>query len=183
MRYTFHDFRRLFITEAIVHGMPPHIAQLVAGHRDINITMGYKAVYPEEVDQRLTAHSSPAVAPCVPPRNTAPRPTMNGPSSSGTSSTERSPSAPAVARTTPPASTNTLCPLPIAMAGPRRPAAPQQIRDNLLARIAEAEAHRWHGEVEGLQVSLAGAHAKLAQMDRRTATTTELGIPSLPTKS
>ena len=50
LRYTFHDFRRcLFITDAIVHGMPPHIAQLVAGHRDINTTMGYKAVYPEEV--------------------------------------------------------------------------------------------------------------------------------------
>ena len=32
-----------------MHGMPPHIAQLVAGHRDINTTMGYKAVYPEEV--------------------------------------------------------------------------------------------------------------------------------------
>ena len=47
MRYTFHDFRRLFITDAIAHGMPPHIAQLVAGHRDINTTMGYKAVYPK----------------------------------------------------------------------------------------------------------------------------------------
>jgi hypothetical protein len=32
-----------------MHGMPPHIAQLVAGHRDINTTMGYKAVYPEEI--------------------------------------------------------------------------------------------------------------------------------------
>jgi hypothetical protein len=49
LRYTFHDFRGLFITDAIMHGMPPHIAQLVAGHRDINTTMGYKAVYPEEV--------------------------------------------------------------------------------------------------------------------------------------
>ena len=28
--------------------MPPHIAQLILGHRDINTTMGYKAVYPEE---------------------------------------------------------------------------------------------------------------------------------------
>jgi hypothetical protein len=43
LRYTFHDFRRLFITDAILHGMPPHIAQLVAGHRDISTTMGYKA--------------------------------------------------------------------------------------------------------------------------------------------
>jgi integrase len=49
LRYTFHDFRRIFITDAILHGMPPHIAQLVAGHRDINTTMGYKAVYPDEV--------------------------------------------------------------------------------------------------------------------------------------
>jgi transposase len=49
LRYTFHDFRRLFITDAILHGMPPHIAQLIAGHADINTTMGYKAVYPEEV--------------------------------------------------------------------------------------------------------------------------------------
>ena len=39
----------MLITDAIMHGMPPHIAQLVAGHRDISTTMGYKAVYPEEV--------------------------------------------------------------------------------------------------------------------------------------
>src|SRR6266568_4716297 len=49
LRFTPHDFRRLFLTDAVMHGMPPHIAQLVAGHRDINVTMGYKAVYPEEV--------------------------------------------------------------------------------------------------------------------------------------
>jgi hypothetical protein len=28
--------------------MPPHIAQLVVGHRDLNTTMGYRAVYPQE---------------------------------------------------------------------------------------------------------------------------------------
>jgi hypothetical protein len=31
MRYTFHDFRRLYNTDAIIHGMPPHITQLVVG--------------------------------------------------------------------------------------------------------------------------------------------------------
>jgi integrase len=40
LRFTPHDFRRMFITDVIMHGMPPHIAQLVAGHRDINTTMG-----------------------------------------------------------------------------------------------------------------------------------------------
>ena len=43
-----HDFRRLFTTDAVLNGMPPHIAQLLLGHKDINTTMGYKAIYPEE---------------------------------------------------------------------------------------------------------------------------------------
>jgi integrase len=51
LRYTPHDFRRLFITEAIMSGLPPHIAQIIAGHRDINVTISYKAVYPEEAIQ------------------------------------------------------------------------------------------------------------------------------------
>lgn len=56
-----------------------------------------------------------------------------------------------------------------------------QIRDNLISRIAEAETHHWLGEAEGLKVSLAGAHAKLDQMDQITArrtSTVQLGIPS-----
>ncbi len=49
--YTPHDFRRMFITEAIVNGLLPHIAQVIAGHQDINVTLGYKAVYPQEAIQ------------------------------------------------------------------------------------------------------------------------------------
>ena len=48
LMFTPHDFRRIFTTEAVLNGMPPHIAQLILGHKDINTTMGYKAVYPEE---------------------------------------------------------------------------------------------------------------------------------------
>lgn len=40
------------------------------------------------------------------------------------------------------------------------------IRDNLIARIAEAEREGWLGEVEGLHVSLASAEDKLAQLAR-----------------
>ncbi|MBV8346505.1 MAG: hypothetical protein JOZ49_02905 [Mycolicibacterium sp.] len=57
----------------------------------------------------------------------------------------------------------------------------EEIRDNLIARIAEAESHHWYGEAEGLKVSLAGANAKLAQMDQISASrtkTVQLGIPS-----
>jgi hypothetical protein len=53
-----------------------------------------------------------------------------------------------------------------------------EIRDNLLARIAEAEREGWLGEAEGLKVSLAGAEDKLAQVDRRTGPV-DLG-PAIP---
>jgi integrase len=44
LRVTPDDFRR-FVHHRRDHArMPPHIAQLVAGHRDINTTMGYKSV-------------------------------------------------------------------------------------------------------------------------------------------
>ena len=45
-----------------------------------------------------------------------------------------------------------------------------QIRDNLIARIAEAEREGWVGEVEGLKISLAGAEDKLTQIHRRSRT-------------
>ncbi len=53
LRFTAHDFRRVFITDAVMNGLPPHIAQIIAGHHDISVTMGYKAVYPDEA---ITAH-------------------------------------------------------------------------------------------------------------------------------
>jgi hypothetical protein len=54
-----------------------------------------------------------------------------------------------------------------------------EIRDNLHARIAEAEREGWLGDVEGLQVSLAGAKDKITQLDKQPAnrTVVALGIP------
>ena len=57
-----------------------------------------------------------------------------------------------------------------------------EIRDNINARIAEAEREGWPGEIEGLKISLAGADDKLAQIDRRSQVqaTVSLGMPGLP---
>jgi hypothetical protein len=106
LTYTPHDFRRIFITDAVLNGLPPHIAQVIAGHRDINVTMGYKAVTPTR-PSRPIGPSSPAAARCAPARNTAPPPTPNGSSSSATSNDARSPPEPAAARSRPPAPTST----------------------------------------------------------------------------
>ncbi|MFF3787788.1 hypothetical protein [Streptomyces sp. NPDC001933] len=50
----------------------------------------------------------------------------------------------------------------------------------MIARIAEAETEGWLGEVEGLQVSLAGAEEEFSQLDRGHGqhTAVDLGIPT-----
>ena len=56
-----------------------------------------------------------------------------------------------------------------------------EIRDNLIARISEAERQGWLGEAEGLKISLAGANDKLAQIDRPARRQpADLGIPAIP---
>lgn len=44
-----HDFRRIFVTDAIRSGLPSHIAAKVCGHSTVDTTMGYAAIYPEDL--------------------------------------------------------------------------------------------------------------------------------------
>ena len=181
LRYTFHDFRRLFITDAIMHGMPPHIAQLVAGHRDINTTMGYKAVYPEEV---ITGHRA-FIA-----RRRELRPSQEYRTPTDEEWAEflghferRKVAVGDCGRSydTPCIHEHSCLRCPLLRPDPAERDRLTQIHDNLLTRIAEAETHRWFGEAEGLKVSLAGARSKLAEMDQisaRRSTAVHLGIPS-----
>jgi integrase len=53
LTFTPHDMRRIFTTEALRNGLPPHICQLILGHKNLNTTMGYNTVYPEKV---ITGH-------------------------------------------------------------------------------------------------------------------------------
>lgn len=55
------------------------------------------------------------------------------------------------------------------------------IRDNIIARIAAAEREGWLGEAEGLQITLAGANDKLAQIARRVPRTVDLPMPTATT--
>lgn len=181
LRYTFHDFRRLFITDAIVHGMPPHIAQLVAGHRDINTTMGYKAVYPDEVINGHRAFIARRRA--LRPSEEYRTPTDEEWAGFVGHFERRKVAVGDCGRSydTPCIHEHSCLRCPLLRPDPAARARLEQIRDNLLARIAEAESHRWYGEAEGLKVSLAGANAKLAQMEQITASRTQavqLGIPS-----
>lgn len=49
LRPTPHDFRRLYLTELVANKLPVHIAAQLAGHRSLNTTQGYVAIYPQDV--------------------------------------------------------------------------------------------------------------------------------------
>ena len=179
LHYTLHDFRRMFLTDAIMSGLPPHIAQVIAGHRDINVTLGYKAVYPDEAIQAHLAFLA---------RRRALRPTDEYRTPTDAEWQEflghferRKVATGTCGRAFgTPCSHEHSC-LRCAMHWPDPAQRPRiaEIRDNLTARIAEAEREGWLGEAEGLKISLAGAEDKLAQIDRRTRPAAiDLGMPA-----
>ncbi|MGB9303946.1 MAG: site-specific integrase [Mycobacterium sp.] len=186
LRFSPHDFRRMFITEAILNGLPPHIAQVIAGHRDIGVTMGYKAVYPDEA---ITAHLA-FIA-----RRRALRPTEEYRQPTDAEWQQflghferRKVSVGTCGRAFGTACIHEHACLRCALLWPDPAQRTRllEIRDNLKARIAEAQRQGWLGEVEGLQVSLAGTDDKLAQIEKRctaTETATDLGIPAMSTES
>jgi integrase len=177
LTYTPHDFRRIFITDAILNGLPPHIAQVIAGHRDINVTMGYKAIYPEEAIQAHLAFLA---------RRRALRPTDEYRVPTDEEWTEfpghferRQVSTGICGRaySTPCVHEHACLRCSMHWPDPAQRQRIADIRDNLIARVAEAEREGWLGEVEGLRISLAGANEKLAQIDRHPTQTVDLAMP------
>ena len=160
--------------------MPPHIAQLILGHRDINTTMGYKAVYPEEA---ITGHRAFIAR----RRELRPSEEYRSPTDAeweeflGHFERRR------VALGDCGRAYGTSCihehscvRCPLLRISPAQRRRLHDIRDNLPARIAEAEREGWTGEAEGLKVSLAAANNKLAQADTAAARRTDGRRPRHP---
>ncbi|GAB7101876.1 site-specific integrase [Streptomyces phaeofaciens JCM 4814] len=182
LRYTPHDFRRLFVTDTVMSGLPPHIAQVICGHKDINTTMGYKAIYPAEA---IEAHRAfIARRRSLRPGNEYRTPTAQEWDSFLAHFEKRKLSVGTCARAfgTPCIHEHACVRCAMLRPDPDQRGRLVEIRDNLLARIAEAEREGWLGEVEGLQVSLVGANDKLTQLEaetQRVRTVVDLGMPSL----
>ena len=169
------------LSTSFMHGMPPHIAQLVAGHRDISTTMGYKAVYPEEI---ITGHRA-FIA-----RRRALRPSAEYRTPTDAEWEEflghferRKLALGDCGR-----AYGTSCihehaciRCPMLRVEPAQRQRLRGIRVSLTARIAEAEHEGWTGEAEGLKISLAATDVKLAEADAAAArrnTAADLGMPA-----
>ena len=135
-----------------------HIAQVIAGHRDIGVTMRYKAVYPDEA---ITAHLAFLA------RRRALRPTEEYRQPTDAEWQQflghfepRKVSIGTCGRAfgTPCLHEHSCLRCCMHWPDPAQRQRIAEIRDNLIARIAEAEREGWLGAVEGLHISLAGAH-------------------------
>lgn len=173
-----HDFRRIFATEAIRNGMPPHICQLIMGHTSINTTMGYKAVYPDEA---INGHHAFLAR----RREQRPSTEYRAPTDDEWDEflghfQQRKLSLGTCGRAygTDCIHEHTCIRCPLLRPDPAQLPRLTEIRDNLLDRITEAQQQGWRGEIDGLKVSLSAANNKIAQLHQATRRRTELGMPS-----
>ncbi|TWP32819.1 tyrosine-type recombinase/integrase [Leekyejoonella antrihumi] len=176
-----HDFRRLFVTDAIMSGLPPHIAQIICGHANIQTTLGYKAIYPAEAIEAHRAFMARR-------RSARPGEEYRTPTDEEWDAflahfEKRKVSIGTCARAyaTPCVHEHACVRCALLRVDPAQRPRLEEIRDNLHARITEAEHKGWLGEVEGLKVSLAGTEDKLAQVQdtlTRQGSTVDLGLPT-----
>jgi integrase len=179
LRITPHDFRRIFATDALRAGLPPHIAAKILGHIDLNTTMGYAAVYPEDV---ITGHRA-----FIARRRTL-RPGEEyrdlGPAEwdeflghfelrkveLGVCTRDFG---------TPCVHEHACIRCPALRPDPAQRHRLADILASLRARLAEAREQGWGGEIAGLEVSIAAAVQKLAAMEQVAARhqVTHLGMP------
>jgi hypothetical protein len=178
-----HDFRRIFVTDAIMSGLPPHIAQVICGHKTIDTTIGYKAVYPAEAIEAHRAFIARR-------RATRPSEEYRTPTDEEWDAflahfEKRKVSVGTCARAfaSPCVHEHACVRCSLLRPDPAQRDRLEEIRDNLHDRIAEAGREGWLGEIEGLKVSLAGTEDKLAQIDaslQRRDQAVHLGMPAFP---
>ena len=186
VKFTPHDFRRIFATEALASGLPPHIVQVLMGHASLATTQEYAAIYPRDVirHHRTFIEKRRVIRPTEEYRE----PTPAEWDEFEAHFVQRKLSLGSCGRAYGTGCQHEHACLRCALLrpDPAQIGRLQDIVDNLRERIAEAKQQGWAGDVEGLRVTLNGAELKLAQMyklqNHHGSEVAELGIPIVRTK-
>ena len=176
-----HDFRRIFVTDALRSGLPPHIAAKICGHALLDTTMGYAAIYPEDV----IAHHRAFIA-----RRRTERPSEEYRDLTATEWDEflahfelRKVALGTCGRDfgTPCAHENACLRCPLLRVDPAQMPRLEEIRANLGDRLQEAKEQGWLGEVAAIETTLAAAAQKLEAMRDLTTRrpSIHLGMPDV----
>ncbi|WP_327047113.1 site-specific integrase [Microbispora sp. NBC_01189] len=166
LRFTPHDFRRMFATEAVTGGLPVHIAARILGHKTLTTTQAYLAVFQDDLVRTYRAFLD---------RRRADRPVeeYREPTDQEWRDFQQHFELRKVSLGTCGRPYGTPCKhehacirCPVLQVDPRQRPRLTEIIHNLRDRITEARTNGWLGEVEGLQISLEAAKAKLAGLNR-----------------
>jgi Phage integrase family len=181
LRFTPHDFRRMFATDAAASGLPIHIVARLLGHANINTSQAYTAVFDDDLVRTYQAFLAN--------RRTA-RPETEHRDATDAEWREfqqhfhtRKLELGNCARPygTPCRHEHACIRCPSLQPDPRARPRLVTIIHNLKDRIQEARLNNWLGEAQGLQVSLNAAVGKLTSLDRipdrSAAVQVALGMP------
>ena len=178
LRFTPHDFRRIFATEAVAAGLPIHIAAKILGHQTLATTQIYVAVYDQDVVEHYRGFLARR-------RDVRPSEEYREPTDAEWDEflghfEKRKVELGICGRAygTPCQHEHACVRCPMLRPDPAQHHRLEEIVNNLHDRLAEAKRQGWYGEVDGLETSISAAERKLASMRRDRAT--DLGLPTMP---
>ncbi|MEU8251061.1 site-specific integrase [Nonomuraea sp. NPDC048916] len=176
-----HDFRRIFVTDALRSGLPPHVAAKICGHALLDTTMGYAAIYPEDV---ITHHRAFIARRRTERLREEYRDPTAGEWEEFLAHFELRKVALGVCGRdfgTPCAHENACVRCPLLRVDPGQKTRLEEIHANLIDRLTEARQQGWLGEVAAIETTLAAAKQKLQAMRDAVSRTTvvSLGMPDI----
>jgi integrase len=181
LRYTPHDFRRIWATDAVSGGLPVHIAAKLLGHADLNATQIYVAVYQDDVIRHHRAFITRRRA--LRPSTEYREPTAEEWAEFEQHFTKRKVELGTCMRPygTPCQHEHACIRCPMLRPDPAHEQRLLAIIVNLNDRLREAQDRGWLGEIDGLNVSLEAAQRKVAQIRkiRAQSKTVELPAPTI----
>jgi hypothetical protein len=180
VRFTPHDFRRLFATDLVNHGLPIHIGAALLGHLNLQTTRGYVAVFNDDLvrhyalflEERRRRRPAEEYRPATDAEwaefeehfdkrkvelGTCGRPYC-----------------------TPCAHEHACVRCPMLHIDPKMLPRLDELESDLITRRGRAQAEGWLGELEGIDLTLAFLNQKREQAQRRRHPGVFLGLPTGP---
>ncbi|NBE83390.1 tyrosine-type recombinase/integrase [Micromonospora rubida] len=168
LRFTPHDFRRIFATELVNSGLPIHIGAALLGHLNIQTTRGYVAVFDEDVIRHYQAHLQQR-------RQVRPDDEYTPVAESEWAEFEehfdkRKVELGSCARPygTPCQHEHACIRCPMLHVNPKMITRLDELEHDLLARRQHAQRENWLGEIEGIDLTLTYLRAKREEAERLT---------------
>lgn len=171
-----HDFRRMFITDIVNSGFPIHLAAKLVGHKSLDITSSYTAVYQRDVFDAYEAFITRR-------RETRPSQEYREPTQTEWAEFVEHFGQRKIALGNCHRPYGTACVHEHAcircdflQVEPSQSGRLREITENLEAQVVEAERHQWLGDVEQLRLTIKHAARKSEELMRRNCPHPDLRV-------